>query len=394
MRIHGALRLVAATAFALALTAAPAVARQSSDDQRVKPESKATREPVVRSPAAERSPTIDRPQTPPTIQRDFPRNDPANGLRQPNRDAHFERPVMRNRDRFPERQEIRRDAPMSSTRGREAVSVPANSLREAVVSADKDAVVLRLDGFSPAERARILLELQELLSRQQLEANKETAAQDEEKAIVPPSDRPGSPHVPNRERGRLVPPSEDPDDDDSGSVVTTPPVTGGGNTVVLGWGMWDWWYRHRMARFCASEARWYDLSPADRWELSRSFFNSWSPLWGFGFGPSWVFADAIGCPDRESFGYLMTWDDYVRRLEAKKDPRDEVVSCARVTVHRFDGGAASFEIEMPALGTETLNELHEVISKRLDDGKAVELSVVLRPGEVEKFSVDFCKSGN
>lgn len=398
MRIHGALRLAAATVFALALAAAPAIARQSSDDQRVRPESKATRDPVVRSPAAERSPTINRPPTQPatqpTIRRDFPRNDPADRLRQPNRDARIEREMIRNRERFPERQEIRLDAPTSSTRGRQGGSVSAGSLTEAVMAADDGAVVLRLDGYSPAERARILLELQDLLTRQQLEANKETTTRDEETEIAKPSDGPESPHVPNRERGRLVPPPDDPGDDgDDGA--TTPPITSGGNSVVWGWGMWGWWYRSRWSRFCASEARWYDLSPADRWELSRAFFGSWSPLWGFGFGPSWLYADEIGCPDREMLGYQMTWDEYVRRFEAKKkDSRDEAVSCARVTVHRFDGAAASFQVEMPALGAETLNELQEAISKRLYEGEAVELAVVLRPGDVEKFSVDACQAGN
>lgn len=408
MRNHGALRLVAVAAFAVTLVAAPAVAQQASDDQRTRTENRPSapavrtsvpnRSPAVRQPARtpERSPAIRTPaSTQPTIRREIPRTQPADdGLRTPSDRPAIERGTTRRPDYLDRNPRIHQGSPRTPTGG----SRPAPDAQR--ITYDRDVITLRLDDYSPAERARILEGLVELMRR----PNDVNVVEVERGGVTTgsmPSHGPEAPHIPGGERGRLVP---SPDDEVGTTTPETPPppVNTGVRPVDWGWGwrLWDRWDRHQWAMSCASRPSWSDLSLDDRVELSRFFGAIVMSSWYRDFGPAyfWSRLDGSGCLDRNALGRQLTWDEYARRLETEKaasegESKSERVDCARVTVRRFDGAAASFAVRLPALGAETLDELHEEIAERLSRGESVPLPVVLKPGEVDKFSVSACQAG-
>lgn len=408
MRDHGALRLVAVTTFAVALVAAPAVAQQASQDQRKPAESRPSapavrkpvpeRSPVVRQPARppERSPVIQTPApTQPTIRREVPRAQPADGgVRTPSHRPVIEHGTTRRPDYLDRNPRIHQGSPRTPAGG----ARPAPDAQR--ITFDRDAITLRLDDYSPAERARIVEGLMELVRRRGDASGAEDGG-DQERMGSKPMDGPEAPHVPHRQRGWLVLP---PDDEvETPPETTPPPVNTGVHPVYWGWGwrLWDRWDRLQWSMACVSDPSWMDLSLDDRLQLSRFFGANVVRFWSWGFGRTllWSRLNAFGCLDRDALGRKMTWDEYAHRLETEKaasggESKGERVDCARVTVQRSDGAAASFAVALPALGAETLDELRDAIAERLSRGESVALPVVLKPGEVDKFAVDACQAGH
>src|SRR5690606_26940882 len=178
MRIHGVLRLAAAPAIALALVATPAVARQSSTEVRPKTEPKPSAPAAVSRPPAVQSRPASPPPSRPAIERSTPRSSPSNQFRMP----RFERPIDRETLRGPEvirtPASLRRGEPRTNSRTNARMTTrsalaPTRVIDPSLILDDDVAVTLRLDDFSPIERARILLELQELMDRH-LGANEES----------------------------------------------------------------------------------------------------------------------------------------------------------------------------------------------------------------------------
>src|SRR5690606_20979884 len=172
MRNHGALRLVAVAAFAVTLVAAPAVAQQASGDQRTRTENRPSapavrtsvpnRSPAVRQPARtpERSPAIRTPaSTQPTIRREIPRTQPADGgTRAPSKRPAIEHGTTRRPHYLDREPSIHQRFPRTPTTGG---AHPAPDAQR--ITFDRDAITLRLDDYSPAERARILEGLMQLV---------------------------------------------------------------------------------------------------------------------------------------------------------------------------------------------------------------------------------------
>lgn len=414
MRNHGALRLVAVAAFAVTLVAAPAVAQQASDDQRTRTENRPSapavrtsvpnRSPAVRQPARtpERSPAIRTPaSTQPTIRREIPRTQPADGgTRAPSKRPAIEHGTTRRPHYLDREPSIHQRFPRTPTTGG---AHPAPDAQR--ITFDRDAITLRLDDYSPAERARILEGLMQLV-RGNGDASGADDGGDQEGTGSKPSDGPEAPHVPHGQRGRLVPPPDD-EVETTPPETTPPPVNTGVRPVYWDWGwgwrLWDWWDRWDRLQWsmaCAFDPSWMDLSLGDRILLSRFFGASVVRFWSWGLGPTlwWSRLNASGCLDRDALGRKMTWDQYANRLEremaaSEGESKGERVDCARVTVQRFDGAAASFAVALPVLGAETLDELRDAIAERLSRGESVALPVVLKPGEVDKFSVKACQAG-
>jgi len=415
MRDHGVLRLAAVTTFAVALVAAPAVAQQTSQDQRA-PTEKRPSAPAVRTPIPDRSPAVRQParmperspaiQTPastqPTIRREIPRARPADGgARTPSNRPAIEHGTTRRPDYLDRELRIHQRFPKTPAGG----ARPAPDAQG--ITFDRDAITLRLDDYSPAERARIIEGLMELMRGEDDTSGADDGGDQEAKGSKP-SDGPEAPHVPHGQRGRLVLPPDDEVEttppETTPPETTPPPVNTGAHPVYWDWGwgwrLWDRWDRLQWSMACAFDPSWMDLSLGDRLLLSRFFGASVVRFWSWGLGPTlwWSKLDAFGCLDRDALGREMTWDQYAYRLETEMaasegESKGERVDCARVTVQRFDGAAASFAVALPVLGAETLDELRDAIAERLSRGESVALPVVLKPGEVDKFSVNACQAG-
>lgn len=400
MRIHGVLRLAAAPAIALALVATPAVARQSSTEVRPKTEPKPSAPAAVSRPPAVQSRPASPPPSRPAIERSTPRSSPSNQFRMP----RFERPIDRETLRGPEvirtPASLRRGEPRTNSRTNARMTTrsalaPTRVIDPSLILDDDVAVTLRLDDFSPIERARILLELQELMDRH-LGANEESAVGDDAPQIAAPEGAPHPPHVPNTERPVLTPPSIGDDEVETPPTTTPPPTT----TRPDEWD-WLWWrWSNTSNRFswiddCSFYMSWLGVSLGDRFEFMRNMYSlsRSSSLNGVSRRASWHQPFDGICIDRYNLGPELTWEQYVSHFKARAEAeQEERVDCARVTVQRFDGAAASFEVGLPALGAETLGELRDAITDRLIRGESVPLAVVLKPGDVEDVSVGVCKS--
>lgn len=395
MRVHGVLRLAAATTIALAIVAAPAVARQSSTEARSKTESKSS-DPATRHPPASRAPSIQSSPASkqPTIERSPSRNSPSDRMSLPGGDRSIDREALRRPQVERTRTTIRGGNPRTTPRS----DRPPAKVNGRALTADDVALTLRLYDLSPVERMRVIRDLEDLLSRQH-EATKEHGV-DDARRITPPTGTPHPPHVPNNERPVIIPPPDD-DDDDAKAPPTTPPNN---STDLNDWDWWVWRWFQMSSAFTGADACWYDprwleVSPADRIELSRMYSLGGSTmLRSAGYGHDRALdphlpIDSNLCIRRLDFGPEWSWSQYVGLLQEREaaEREEERVDCARVTAQRFDGAAASFEVALPALGAETLDELHEAITSRLARGESIPLPVVLKPGDVEDVSVEACK---
>ncbi|HEX7117776.1 MAG TPA: hypothetical protein VF212_03265 [Longimicrobiales bacterium] len=387
MRVLVSVRTVSTMAVALLLAAAAPVAAQQ-DKKPDRPTREARRVPERVSRPASR-PTTARPATrrPGDRLKPSTRSQPRGRLRAPDRRSDPDRDRRTIDRRLPDRETAAFDAARRRSleradRARAAgrAGTPEWTIDELLSNPDAPDHVQLLDGEdSPAERARVIAQLTGLFGRQADDA-------DRGPADVEPTDAdPAAPHLPNMKFGEPVFEPRQPE---------TPPVNPPSFYPLPGSGnVYPAWFFGGSTSLVGCPGAFYGASFLTAFDALRSWGLGWHDsrlergLWYFGGSPLYSQSESYRCFGLE-FAPQLDWDTHVAGLEAELD--DEVVSCARVTVQRVDGAAASFVVPMPALGAETLDELRDAIDARLARGETIDLAVTLRPEDVEDVSVDRC----
>ncbi len=376
-------RPIAALSIVLLLAAAAPLAAQ---EKKKKPERERTE--VKRAPPRKPAPAPRPAPAPKPMARPTPSTQGVDRMRAPARppevdrdrritsEPRFARPEAASRIGSPSGPGAAGSVEPGGTAGSGSVSATIDR-----IIADPDApqsVQLLHEGTSAAERARVIMEIQQLL---RLRTDEPEEGEDK---VAPPELDPEAPRVPAAEDAafELRGPASEPHTEEPSSYD---PPTGGTSGIF-------WLPDFRSTLYDCSPGFLYGPRslyvrrygwPSTRWERDLwrnvSLYGASSP-----FGASSAYGPS-GCID---YGPEWTWSQYVGFLDRDDE---QPVDCARVTVHRFDGAAASFEVALPALGADTLEELREAIAERLAHGEPVELTVTLRPEDVEDFSVEPCE---
>ncbi|HEX6938100.1 MAG TPA: hypothetical protein VF158_01715 [Longimicrobiales bacterium] len=414
MRVPVFVRTLAALTIALVAATSPLAAQQEKKPERprkeVVPPTPRPARPAIQRPVT-RPTDIQRPVTRPTdIQRPVTR--PTDARRPPERPQpkpRFrapDRPTDLQRERERHTPERRLADPRTNDRG--ASSRPDDpatraravdrsnpwTIQDALARPDAPDRIELLNGReSPAERARVIAELHQLL---RLQADEDAG---DGKQVAPEARGPETPQLPTDGPGRAVfkvKPPEDTPPAESPPVATPPSTgpTGYGYGYGYGWfDRYDPFYTPFFDCVAGYGSAYFGFPGLDLWHPGPIGLSAARRLernlWLYGGSPFWYDQSSYGC-----FGLRyepqLTWDQYVSQLEDAGDEGDEVVDCASISVVRFDGAAARFETPLPALGAETLNELRRAIAERLERGEPVKLTVTLRPEEVEEFAVARC----